>query len=152
MLGVEILSQPFGHCRGSVCVCLCTLGTARAGPISPVLPALPSSGQPGASDALGSGQPPPHRQPRAGSCCSGDTAVAQLVAPLHSLCSCRNTSATMGTTQVPSEINTLNSAWAQQVPREGQCPHRKSNARTGHHPGMLWSDPKPSHTRSAGTD
>lgn len=83
-------------------------------PVSPVLSArphqpCPSSGQAGASDAPGSGQPLPCRQPRGGSCCPGDTVVAQLVAPLrHSSCSCRNMSGTTGTTQVPSKINTLN--------------------------------------------
>lgn len=104
MLGVEILSQPFGRCRGSVCVCV----SVHTGD-SPCWPHRPCPASPVPAQAsLVMLRVPPHRQPRAGSCCSGDTAVAQQVAPLHSLCSCRNTSATMRTTQVPSEINTLN--------------------------------------------
>lgn len=82
-------------------------------PVSQAPPAQscqPSPGSPVPAQARlvlvmlwGSGQPP------AGSCCPGDTVVAQLVAPLQqSSCSCRNISGITGTTQVPSKINTLN--------------------------------------------
>lgn len=89
MLGVEILSQPFGHCRGSVCVCgsvlrcVCrhTMGTARAGPISPVLSAL--SCQPGPISPVpaqarlvpvmlqGPGSPCPTRSPEVAAAAQG---------------------------------------------------------------------------------
>lgn len=84
MLGVEIPSQPFGHCRGSVCVwgsvlrCMCghTLGTARAGPISPVLSArphqpCPSSGQAGAVMLQGPGSPCPAGSPEVAAAAQG---------------------------------------------------------------------------------